>query len=894
MNRTLKPADALNSAHQLTPISSINVETYVPQTLRSEFRQRAPLPVQECLDIGLALASALQHLHRNRLVHRDLKLSNVVFVHGRPKLADIGLVAGTGETNSIVGTDGYIPPEGPGTVQADLYGLGKILYEMATGNDRNDFPALPARIAEHPNSEEFSELNAVILKACEAEARARYQSTEELLKDLMALKAGKSVRRRRLVEQRLATAKRMATVALVAGPASSWWLYSHHKRNRERLERNLELQRIQRMARETELKLNQQLGETMNQLAFQQVEALFENGHGAAAVAQLARIVRQNPTNHLAAERLMSALTYRNFALLAAKPLEHEACVGFAEFSPEGNRVVTASWDHTARIWDVRTAQPITPPLQHEAKVRIAQFSPDGDRIITVSADFTARVWDVQTGQPLTTPLKHGDAVRFAEFSPDGLRVVTASVDHTVRVWDAHTGQMLAKPLRHDHAVCSARFSPDGQWLITASEDKTARIWDLRPGEALVEPFRHGIEVLSAEFSLDGERIVTVSDDAVRIWNVRAGQIVAEPIRHEAKVTFAQFSPDGRKVVTVSDDRTARVWNSLTGRAITGPLEHARAISTAQFSPDGLRIVTASADRTAQIWNAATGERLIEPIRHGREVWSAQFSWDGKRVLTASSDKTACVWDARTGQLLMEPFQHEDRVNFAEFSPDGRLVVTASDDKTARVWDVRTGQMLIEPLRHYAKVNSARFSPNGRKIVTASHDASARVWELLNVRLPIPEWLPDLAEAVDGQRINAQNIVEPVPGDAVVKAKKLVAHGPVAYTSWAEWFLADRSTRAISPSVSLNRQEFVRNRIRENNWGSLREAVRLSPTNAMALAQLASVLVFRPHLQLTPQGLGEALRYSRRALERDPFDLVIWFIRVNILQHIGKSEAAFD
>ena len=64
-----------------------------------------------------------------------------------PKLADIGLVADVSEARSFVGTEGYIPPEGPGTPQADLYSLGKVLYEISTGKDRQDFPAPAARFA---------------------------------------------------------------------------------------------------------------------------------------------------------------------------------------------------------------------------------------------------------------------------------------------------------------------------------------------------------------------------------------------------------------------------------------------------------------------------------------------------------------------------------------------------------------------------------------------------------------------------------------------------------------------------------------------------------------------------------------------------------------------------
>src|SRR5215831_10929222 len=69
-------------------------------------------------------------------------------------------------------------------------------------------------------------------------------------------------------------------------------------------------------------------------------------------------------------------------------------------------------------------------------QVYAAAFSPDGARVVTASSDHTARVWDAHTGKPLTDPLEHRDSVNGAAFSPDGARVITANSGHTARVWE--------------------------------------------------------------------------------------------------------------------------------------------------------------------------------------------------------------------------------------------------------------------------------------------------------------------------------------------------------------------------------------------------------------------------------------------------------------------------
>jgi serine/threonine protein kinase len=208
-------ADDVRSGPRLDP------DHYHAKTLQHEIHERGRLPVQDCLRISLCLTNALGYLHEQGLVHRDIKPSNIIFVKGAPKLADIGLVCGTEGTQTSVGTEGYIAPEGSGTPQTDLYSLGKVFYEMATGKTRDQFPELPTDLRGDADSAALLEFNEVILKACAGDVRRRYQSALELESDLALLEMGRSVRAKRSNQRRWTKIKVSACVAAVV--ALAWF-----------------------------------------------------------------------------------------------------------------------------------------------------------------------------------------------------------------------------------------------------------------------------------------------------------------------------------------------------------------------------------------------------------------------------------------------------------------------------------------------------------------------------------------------------------------------------------------------------------------------------------------------------------------------------------------------
>lgn len=194
------------------PALPADITQYTPASLAVLLKQRGRLTCTEALPLALALADALAHLHAAGLVHRDIKPSNVVFVSGRPKLADIGLVTSTTNADTLVGTLGYIPPEGPGTPAADLYSLGKVIYEMITGLDRQDFPNLPEDLAQLPDREQLLEFNEVVLKCCHMDPRERYAGAADVLADVQRIAGGRSLRRERAHRRQLALAAALAVL----------------------------------------------------------------------------------------------------------------------------------------------------------------------------------------------------------------------------------------------------------------------------------------------------------------------------------------------------------------------------------------------------------------------------------------------------------------------------------------------------------------------------------------------------------------------------------------------------------------------------------------------------------------------------------------------------------
>ena len=167
----------------------------------------------------------------------------------------------------------------------------------------------------------------------------------------------------------------------------------------------------------------------------------------------------------------------------------HEQGITCMAFSPDSRWVVTGSYDRTARLWDLKAANPTAQPVVlkgHDGDVTAVAFSPDNRWVVTGSVDRTARLWDLKAADPAAQPVVlkgHDGEVRALAFSPDSRWVVTGSSDSTARLWDLKAADPAAQPIvlkGHKGLVLAVAFSPDSRWVVTGSSDSTARLWLLQ------------------------------------------------------------------------------------------------------------------------------------------------------------------------------------------------------------------------------------------------------------------------------------------------------------------------------------------------------------------------------------------------------------------------------
>jgi hypothetical protein len=504
-------ADDATSGREIDP------ERYVPHTLKEVRARRGRLPASEAVALGVELARALGGLHAHGLVHRDIKPSNVIIVGGVPKLADIGLVAAASAALTFVGTEGYVPPEGPGAPAADVFSLGKLLYEVATGLDRHDYPRLPSDFHAMSDRKELLEFNEVLIRACESDARRRYTDAGALLDDLLLLQAGRSVRRLRTAERSLARALRAAAVlAIIAAVAGAGVLIEQRRAAR----------------------------------AEDATAELMRRNIYAAKLGQAQRSLEQEDYGRartLLAEAGPAELRALEWSALAARAEGDESHVlysgppGFTTLvlAPDGKRLAALNSKGEMNLIDTATAQ-----SQHITSdaASLAGFTTDGRWLAArqkKSDRLTLWSLDSEVTKPGGT---FGINASFLGFRPDG-RLVVFTGDSNLAVCHAATGERfqqfpiiaaagaapwvhwssrLSRDGRRAIVICIQGSGTEARWRVVALDLANNRVrWDGTPP---------GLPTSVGLLDSDGTFLLSVGLDG-RLFHLRDGMNAWSEVR---------------------------------------------------------------------------------------------------------------------------------------------------------------------------------------------------------------------------------------------------------------------------------------------------------------------------------------------------------------------------
>lgn len=779
--------------------SVIDPEHYVPKTLRTELQHRGKLPFEECLEVALSLTTALEHLHSHQLVHRDIKPSNIIFINGTPKLADIGLVTGVDATRSYVGTEGYIPPEGAGTPQADLYSLGKVLYEMSTGMDRQDFPEPPAFWEESADESAWLEFHEILLRACETEPRRRYPSAGALRADLEVLQAGKSVRHLRTLERRLAVLTRFGLAAVLFSVlAAAAYLFSAHETRQARSEAqraDQEAARARRalwdsyLAQAQALRRSGLAGRRFDSLdAIKKARAMGATGESLIqlrneAIACLALADFQtakewsglpNPsflgTFDHALERYAYAtdkgdVSVRNVA--DAKELLHlpgEGIPANAEiaFSPDGRllAVFHGADELALSVWQLQRQAILLKTTG--IKGRCFDFSPDSHSLALAQHDGPILIYELASGQ-CTNRLKQGPLPYYLTFSPDQ-RELAVSVENLAQVRDLQTGAVLYS-FPHPDAVTDLDWHPHEHLLATGCNDQKVRVWNTTDGSVRVLA-AHQAAVHAVAFNHSGDLLASSGFDmTTRLWDAHNWRLV---------VTKPGIGLAGKSPFALDDNGLCYGFHGGSqsvgrlGICSVAPGRECRQLwlepnqaertESVDFSLDGRELVSAHEDG-ARIWELGTGKLIT--LLPDTNVSCVHFSQQGTSIFT-SGDSGTRKWlrDAKEPaqfSAAVYPFMAEQTRLRDPFSltSDGRTLAINSNNELL-LFDAATGQVR-PPLSNNAGFYRCALSPDGRWVAGAALPQTlVRVWDLAhtNVLHDLPcEWVSCLAFSPDGQHL---------------------------------------------------------------------------------------------------------------------------------------------
>lgn len=467
----------------------------------------------------------------------------------------------------------------------------------------------------------------------------------------------------------------------------------------------------------------------------------------------------------------------------------HSGAVMMATFAAEDGRVVTASSDQTAKLWDAVSGAELQTFSQHTGPLYCLAVSADGRTMITGAQDNTVRVWDLPLSHPIRRVTAPGAAVMDIAFSPDGTMLLAGSADHSVRLIDlrTHTTAVAAEDqaamlptalprVGHTSDVLATAYRNDGTSFATADATGHILVWSPDLDQPLARLQGHPGKVTALVLPNNDQRLASAGDDGIiRVWqlptqspkkllesDVAGGTIAVLPGQQVAIYALANglcrltnlLTGEVQREFPQPDGETTQIAVSPTsswfGRANTaGSMQvinvndasiigsiagHDGAIKDVAVCLDGLRFLTAGADGTMRLWKQPI--TALPMSGHSGVVRGLAASSGGQWSLTISDDMTIRRWNA-VGALDAQYGNHTQPLRAVAIRDDDALFATGDAEGTVWVWDAANGAAQGVVSAHSVAVTALAFSADRTSLITAAADGTIRSWTL-----PLPAQKP--------------------------------------------------------------------------------------------------------------------------------------------------------
>ena len=577
---------AVVTADNLPQPSTQGARAYQARTLRVDLITRGRLQIAECVEVGLAMADALEALHTAGLVHRDIKPSNIIFLRGRACLADVGLVSEAREGSSCVGTAGYIAPEGPGLPPADLYSLGMVLYEIATGLRLADYPSTPAEWIQPGHTVEW-EFQEIILRLGARDPARRHRDAAELRDELLLLRGGRSVRQLRAREVRKRVLLRATGAVLVMGILGLGVMAVLRTRSREAQDRRRDSETQQMallLSRARDILNDDSPAKRSRALATLRAATALRAGQPELRELVASALLVPELVSEKTPWRPPSRLDVHQPRRWPVGSISHTAGL----FDPELRhlfRVGTDGWIDGIPVRGGAGKPSLPPPVPGLNLEFISSVSLDGRWLLV--RDSTERFHVVSRTQGQSVLQVRLDPKYLGrEFTPDGRWLLAGRADDSFDVLPIdHPGVVRHVPVGvppHDLVV-----SPDGHWAaaINATNPivRFANLDSARVERWMELPAGESVQVLA--WNPDGDLLQVCSEMQIFIGRFdRYRTPVKRLVKEDHGILGLAFSPDSSWILSSGYNGRSRIWDWSSETPLA---EYAGAGAAIQWSPDG-------------------------------------------------------------------------------------------------------------------------------------------------------------------------------------------------------------------------------------------------------------------------------------------------------------------